>query len=281
VTTVTLTVNDGELNGTASFKVTVTGVNRNDFDGDGLTDLLFQHRDGFIASWFMNGEARKSASFFNPISTGDAGWTIVGNGDFNGDNKTDVLFQYTDGTLAVWYMNGVNQSGSAVVTGNPGADWRAVATADFDGDGKKDILFQNAALGGQMAVWFMDGIVKKSDSLVTPGSPGPGWMAVGAVDFNADGKTDILFKGADGTLAVWFMNGVSQVDTDVLNPSSAGVGWTPVAFGNFDSDPQADIVFQNDDGSLQVWFMRGLNAPVRKAVSPNNAGQDWFVVGPK
>lgn len=284
---ITISVRDGD-GGVASdtFTLTVTGVNRDDFDGDGLSDIVFQHRDGFMAVWPMNGENSKyppasPGIWFQPNHPGDAAWRIVGSGDFDGDKKADVLFQYTDGTLAVWYLDGVTQKGSALLNpSNPGdGDWKVVAVADFNADGYRDLLFQYR--GGTLAIWYMNGINRTGSTLVTPTSAGAGWLVAAATDLNGDGKPDIIFQHTTGTLAAWFMNGATQIDSDLLNPSDPGSGWHVVGAANYGSTGQSDLVLQHDDGTLQMWFMSGVNAPRRTLVTPNNAGDGWFVAAPK
>ena len=74
-----------------------------DFNGDGFPDVVFEHQDGFVGVWFMNkGPDLISASFFNPEAVADPRWHIVGTGNFTETNKTDLLFQHEDGSLAVW-----------------------------------------------------------------------------------------------------------------------------------------------------------------------------------
>jgi subtilisin-like proprotein convertase family protein len=297
VTTITVTVTDGSGGSTSkTFKVTVEGMNRDDLDSDGLSDLVFQHRDGFMAAWFMNNDIRKSAAFFNPNNPGSPDWRIAGNADMNADGKTDLVFQYLDGSLAVWYMDGINQIGSSLLNpstaGSP--SWRVVAVADFNADGKEDLLFENADLGGTLAIWYMDGINRTGSALVNPQAPGAGWKVVGAADITGlglggpDGKTDIIYQSTDGTIAVWAMDGANRIDTDVLNPSGAGASWYVAAVANLEpanpTNPaasQADIILQNADGTLQVWYLRGLNAPIRRLLTPSNAGDGWNVVAPK
>ncbi len=72
----------------------------------------------------MNGTSLTSGApaGFNPGSA----WHIVGSGDFNGDGKADIEWQNTDGTPAVWLMNG-----SSILSGasfaNPGSSWHLIA----------------------------------------------------------------------------------------------------------------------------------------------------------
>jgi hypothetical protein len=51
-----------------------------------------------------------------------------------GDGTSDILFQNSDGEIAIWGMNGGQVAGEFDV-GNPGPDWHAVATGDLGGTG--------------------------------------------------------------------------------------------------------------------------------------------------
>ena len=46
--------------------------------------------------------------------------TSIGTGDFNGDGKADILWQNTDGTPAVWLMDGTSLISGANVGFDPG-----------------------------------------------------------------------------------------------------------------------------------------------------------------
>ena len=50
----------------------------------------------------MNGTRSPSALVGNPGPS----WHVVGTGDFNGDGKSDILLQNTNGEVAIWEMNG-------------------------------------------------------------------------------------------------------------------------------------------------------------------------------
>ena len=98
-----------------------------DFNGNGISDILWQNDDGTPAIWLMNGLTAQSMSVAGPFLPG-AGWDIKGTGDFNNDGKSDILWQSTDGTPAMWFMDGTNLvSGAIAGPINPGADWHVIA----------------------------------------------------------------------------------------------------------------------------------------------------------
>jgi hypothetical protein len=98
-------------------------VGADDFDGDGQTDLLWQHRtQGYVAIWVMNGTTLRAGYILNQVT--DNGWQIRGVVDANVDGHPDVLWQHTNGTVAVWLTNGLGFNGG--FTFNPstaGAGW--------------------------------------------------------------------------------------------------------------------------------------------------------------
>jgi len=78
--------------------------------------------------------------------------------DFNGDGKPDILWRNTtSGQNAVWYLDGVTVTGSAVLDSMADQTWTIVGTGDFNGDGKPDILWRNTT-SGQNAVWYLNGV---------------------------------------------------------------------------------------------------------------------------
>ena len=65
----------------------------------------------------MNGTSVVSTTTLaNPGAT----WQAIGTGDYNGDGKSDILFQNAvTGTPMVWTMNGTSVTASATLP-NPG-----------------------------------------------------------------------------------------------------------------------------------------------------------------
>ncbi|MDA1276618.1 MAG: VCBS repeat-containing protein [Verrucomicrobia bacterium] len=270
--------------GSASINVrtVVTTEVRGDIDGDGKPDLLFQDSNRGLAAWLMNGATLSSAKFLTPESVGDNNWRIVGSGDFNGDNQEDLVFQHTDGSLAVWIMNGVTStSGTLLNPSNPGdRNWRVAATGDVDKDGKADLVFQHT--DGTLAVWIMNGINLKSAAVFNPSNPGnTNWKIVGTGDFDSDGKLDLLFQHTDGTLAVWFLDGTALSRASVLSPANPGADWRVVSAVDRNGDGKPDLLFQHTNRDLAVWFLDGTKLSSSQYLNPQNSGGTWKVVAPK
>ena len=104
-------------------------------------------------------------------------WQIKATGDFNDDGRSDILWQNSDGTPAIWLMNGMNAVAlGAVGPFNPGPSWHVEGTGDYDADGKSDILWQLA--DGTPVIWFMNGMSVVSDGVAGSFNPGPDWHVI-------------------------------------------------------------------------------------------------------
>jgi hypothetical protein len=279
---ITVTHNAGAPIGIPVFGRTTTITIKGDFNGDGKSDLIFQDNSGFLAAWFMDGFTLKSADFLAPKNVDDSNYRIAGSGDFNGDGQEDLVFQHTDGTLAVWIMNGITETDATMLNpSNPGdRNWRVLATGDIDRDGKTDLVFQHA--DGTLAVWFMDGIKLKSGTVFNPSNPGDKrWKVVGVGDFDGDGSLDLVFQHADGTLAVWFLKGTAMSRASLLSPSNPGAAWHVVSVVDRNGDGKPDLLFQHNNLDLAVWLMDGTKLSSAQYLSPRNPGGTWKVVAPR
>ncbi|MSU60946.1 MAG: VCBS repeat-containing protein, partial [Pedosphaera sp.] len=208
--------------GDTNYRIAGTG----DFNRDGQEDILFQHKDGTLAVWYMNGSTQTGAEVLNPSNPGDKNWQVAGVADIDKDGNADLVFQHTDGTLAVWYMNGINLTSAALPTPSTPGDknWRVVGLGDFNADGKQDIAFQHT--DGTLAVWYMNGAALTQATLTSPSNPGDSkWRVIGVADRNGDGKVDLLFQHTDYSVAVWNMNGITLTSAQLLSPSNSGATW--------------------------------------------------------
>ena len=248
---------------------------KNDFDGDGKSDILWRNTgNGQNYVWFMDGATRTSSDPTQQLS--DQTWQVKGTGDFDGDGKSDIVWRNTGtGQVYVWLMNGTTASSQFVGTlASP--DWTIVGTGDFDGDGKSDILWRNTN-NGQNYVWFMDGATRTSSD-PTQQLSDQTWQVKGTGDFDGDGKSDIVWRNTGtGQVYVWLMNGTTASSQFVGTLSDPD--WTIVGTGDFDGDGKSDILWRNTgNGQNYVWFMDGAT---RTSSDPTQqlSDQTWEVRG--
>ena len=130
----------------------VTKPVRNDFNHDGISDLMFQNsaNSGVMIDLFNGTSITSSATLANPGNL-----QVEASGDFNGDGKADIVLQASDGTPQIWFMNGTSVTSTVTLASPSSADWHIIATGDFNGDGNTDILWQNN--DGTPAIWEMNG----------------------------------------------------------------------------------------------------------------------------
>ena len=198
--------------------------------------------------------------------------------DFDGDSKSDILWQSSSGRAEAWLMDGTNATFvSAAGPFNPGPSWHVKGSGDFNGDGKADIIWQGDS--GAAAMWLMDGTNTTFVGAVGPFNPGPSWHIKGTGDFDGDGKSDILWQGDNGTAAMWLMDGTNATFVGAVGPFNPGPTWHIKATGDFDGDGKSDILWQGDNGTAAMWLMDGTNATFAGAVGPFNPGPSWQIKG--
>jgi hypothetical protein len=253
--------------------------------GLGTTDLLWHHRDGWISIWYMDNQGNLAqAVYANPSRVPDANWRIAGTGDFDGDSKTDLIWQHmTLGWIAAWFMDGPNLKSDVLLNPSrvPDPRWVIVAIGDMDLDGQPDLVWQHDT--GSIAVWLMSGTSLRDSLLFSPSSiPPDTWRIVAARDFDADGRTDLLWQHRTGLLSVWYMNGIVMRDAVYLSPNSIDPTWQVVSVADYNQDGWQDIVFQRSDGSFARWQMNGVARTSTPAFNPGSVpGGLWRVAGPK
>jgi uncharacterized delta-60 repeat protein len=190
--------------------------------------------------------------------------------DFDGDAKTDLLWQHASGTLGFWFMNGATIS-SVQVAG--GSTWEIAATRDFDADGKADVLWRDP-VSGTVAIWFMNGT--GVSSVGVSGAVPVDWQIKGAGDFSGDGKADILwYHPSSGTTVIWFMNGTTI--SSMAIPGTVPSSWEIKGVGDIDADGKADIVWQHTTGTVAIWLMNG--GAISSVAVPGVVPSAWEVKG--
>jgi FG-GAP-like repeat len=122
---------------------TVAGVG--DFNGDGRDDLLLVHANGAVTNWL----GQPNGNYFSNHAVASyvlpTGWHVVSTGDFNGDQRDDLLLRHDNGTITNWLgqTNGAFFSNHVSVNYPLENVWRIHAVGDFDGDGRDDLLLRH------------------------------------------------------------------------------------------------------------------------------------------
>jgi hypothetical protein len=198
--------------------------------------------------------------------------------DFDGDGKSDLLVQRTDGQIAVWLVSGTALTGGAHVGPPLGASWKAIDSGEFNGDGKSDILMQST--DGQVVIWMVDGTNLISGVYVGT-NPGPSWKAIGSGDFNDDSKSDILFQSTNGLVSIWELDGTDVIGgAGTLVGSNPSTSWKAKGSGDFDGDGNSDILFQHTNGAISIWQLDGTDVIGGLGTYVgSNPGPSWQVRG--
>ncbi len=241
-----------------------------DFDGDGKSDLLWQHlTKGRVSVWLMDGAAKRTSSTHGASGVD---WSVRGVYDFDGDGKSDILFHNKrTGKVRVWLMNGTSLISSGILEGEA-LDWEIAGLSDLDGDGKSDVLWENRTLG-KVKVWLLDGKVTKASR--TYNASGLDWFVAGIGDFDRDGRNDILWRNrSTGRVQVWLMNGVGSPSKGT--PGRMALTWEIAALCDLDGDKKEDVLWQDRrHGRVRVWLLNGLQKnDSRNLATP---GLDWLV----
>jgi hypothetical protein len=105
-------------------------IGTGDFNGDGLTDLLWRNGTT-VTDWLGNSNGGFTANWSNFNRSVPTSWHVAGTGDYNGDGVDDLLWRGSDGTITNWLGTGTGSftdnwtNAHAAVTTN----WHVVGDA--------------------------------------------------------------------------------------------------------------------------------------------------------
>jgi hypothetical protein len=222
-----------------------------DFNGDGLSDILSQATDGDVGLWLTGSTAIFATHDLGLVASS---WSMQAVGDFNGDGKADILWRNTSGAVAEWLSNpgGGFRGFTGPVVANVDTGWVIQGAGDFDGDGLSDVLWRNA--DGRIDLWLnaTGGAFTSVDVSQVVSS----WTIQGIGDFNGDGKSDILWRNANGSVVEWLSNQGAGF-TGFTSTATIGAltsSWKIQGVGDFDGDRLSDILLRNTNGDVNLWL---------------------------
>jgi hypothetical protein len=236
------------------------GLRHKDFNADGYSDLVWRNSStGASAVWLMNGAIPGNGSGLTNLQFQNNAFSCVGVGDFDANGKADIVWRNnTTGQTIMWLMNGVNAVAGSGEFANVPAPWQIVGIGDFNGDGKSDLLWRNMGTG-QNAIWLLDTLNVLGGSGEITQIADQNWHVGGVGDFNADGRSDILWRNdVTGVSAMWMMNGTTLLGDSGLTNLQLGSSYRAAAVGDFDGDGYSDVMWRNiSTGANIIWLQHG------------------------
>lgn len=193
---------------------------------------------------------------------------------------SDLTGVATDITVNLYSWLFEDQWGSAT-----GGNARVLATGDFNADGATDLLWR----GGTFDEFVFITLLDELGHVVVPGeslwestqaeAASATWAYTASIntttqftgigDFNADGRSDILWRKENGQMLLWFAgkDGNSALVTydNNLDIDKNGIGhpkevpvsvdWQVKGVGDFNGDGYSDILWRHDGGQVVIWYM--------------------------
>lgn len=276
---VTQTIKTGWCNNTGT-------VGTADFTGDGKSDLWCMA--GGTASTLVN----SSGGFLSGSVAGFCSGGVFGTADVNGDGKADIWCRQSSGNLVVAPSLGSNLTtgvsfGTAVTWATAFcAPGDLTGAADFNGDGKADFFCHgagriNVALSkgttlGPRTIWaseYCKPYIPAGTTAVYPG-------ALGAGDFNGDGKADVYCVGGNDEVRIGLSNGgTAFVGTDKLWLGGGFCGAvSPLGAADFDGDGKDDL-WCSWASNRKVFYSQG--STYRPGVQRTTDSASWCPVNSK
>ncbi len=154
---------------------------------------------------------------------------------------------------------------------------------DLNSDRHPDILWHDPT-SRENFLWSMSGEKGAEHRASVTIDPMSGeWHIKSALDFNADGHQDLLWRNElTGQNEVWFMGG-EQGDQRQGTDTLAGIGsdWDVGGAADFNHDGRGDLLWRNNGtGENEVWLMggeKGTDILSKKAVK--TLGYSWEIRG--
>ena len=255
------------------------GPTKSDFDGNGVSDILFQNlvdSANPLGAW-MNADKWQWNGALGAAPKSD--WTVYGAYDFTGDGVCDIMFRskLASTEYAVGYYDMGDNATFKTMGWGVTAEWELADVGDFNGSGRADILWKNST-NGYLGLW-MDG----TDQWVAlPASNlGEGQSIIGIGDVNGDGCDDILIN-SNGVLGAWDISGIINGTADAPVWSSFGINigseWDAFGCADFDGNGKADIVLWRDSDGYVGTYMN-CNVNDFRGIYPGASKDEWGLPG--
>ena len=245
-----------------------TSIPRNDFDGDGVSDVIWVDRrwsEFYLWQW-----ADKNAwlQCVNPCPVHRPNpWSLQATGDFDGDGNTDTFWRNlsTGENLAMGAARFARN-----LTTVSSQDWQVVGVGDFDGDDRSDLFWRNARSGAN-AIWLS---AEHRRQQPTRAVTDLSWSGAGVGEFNGDGRSDVLWRHArTGANATWLSG---RFETQQATTGVTDLHWQVQGVGDFNADGSEDVMWRNVATGANTIWLSGRRNTQQSVTGVTNL--DWSVV---
>lgn len=163
-----------------------------------------------------------------PLQTGgaNAGWKIIGAGNFGSSGAHDLLWFNTKTTqTVVWQMNGTSISSAGFVqtsngiTAIPGLGWQPVEIGSVDGTGTDQIIWQN---GTAVAVWdFGSNYTLSAKSVILSQRLAAGEQIQAVADIDLNNTVDLLARNVTSNSDATRVYALDPTTFQISTPTTA------------------------------------------------------------
>lgn len=241
-----------------------------DFTGDGRTDVLTYTSGNTAAVLYKNTSSIASVSY-TPVSiTLDEGYNQIWTLDYDGDGRMDIIGRYKVSSslyrMSCALSNG-NGFDTPTLTQNAQSSSQIIS-GDFDGDGRDEFIIST-----QNAIYHQERTIPVTFSGIYQSFSGNYNLAKDGsfpLDFNGNGKTDLLFATTDN-IYVYELSEDDESMFDCIKQtsfSSLGVNGThdetKFLFGDYNGDGTTDFIYYGYDSNTQDYYLEArlcLSAP--------------------
>ena len=208
-------------------------------------DIYLKSTGNIVGAWVTDDSGKVTG--WETVESFDSATQVLGIGDFDGDDQSDLLLRNENGAVGCYLTAGEKQGWNYFQS--LGDEWHIAATGDLNGDGRSDtVLVHDAGFAGTWLTQSDGTVLWANLDTMTDGI-----SVAGTGDFNGDGIDDVLLRkgtyfGAwlvqDGSAQAWF--GIGDLGSVSVEQIS-----------DFDGDGRDDLRIRTAAGDLGALLVRG------------------------